>query len=725
MLRIALLFTLLAISCGPNENASLSFVSARDNGQVLSQPLIASSDMFVSLSKEGTSIFQGSRSMKFLVDSRNPKKPVVYFMNGNYSGRCRRSPECSKYHYDFARETLRISESVDEFNSVTYFGAEKRYFAGTIATYPLDGDQDPTYGIQLYPQDIASELQILELVKAVRSALKIPGAKLAFVATGNQQSTSHIQAELEQLRIRSLRLNEILGSTSFIPMNVGEAWGYVRLFPKDQDELAPTDIPVFDELPLDLSVVAATITRAFQDSNSHINLKSKERNTPNMVLRDASADHPVLGRWIDKPVHLKVTAQGWKIEASTDAEVIAKASERLRKPWIPLKWKVSRELKSFAAMCGGAPAECLKRGDTFGSKAANLGFLKDLFRNRTVPQSAPLAYDPVPVGFGVPLQFYRDFIDLPENVAIKSKVSDLIAREKPGLLSGKERAALIEDLQKAMLNGKIPPQHLVKINAMLQSIAPNIDKWKVRSSANAEDIPNFDGAGLHDSFSAKVSKSDNAENHCEVALDDDAVPGDILDKEVKPKTFACAMKAVYASLWNKRAIEERSFARIDHESVAMGLAILPSYDTESPVAANSVVVTRVINSQDILGYTLSVQKDNNTVTNPLPGTWSETSIAALGYENEVSTLTTLRFAKTTAETPMLNTTVLPRETTLFMAQLARKIETAYCRAKPSYYKSSCDEVFQDALKPKALDIEMKFLQNGEFVIKQVREFGGK
>ena len=28
----------------------------------------------------------------------------------------------------------------------------------------------------------------------------------------------------------------------------------------------------------------------------------------------------------------------------------------------------------------------------------------------------------------------------------------------------------------------------------------------MRSSANAEDIPNFDGAGLHDSFSAKVAK---------------------------------------------------------------------------------------------------------------------------------------------------------------------------------------------------------------------------
>ena len=66
----------------------------------------------------------------------------------------------------------------------------------------------------------------------------------------------------------------------------GEAWGYLRIFPADVNLLRPTDIPVFDDLPLDLSVVAGTITKAYQDINSHVNLKAKERNTPNMVLRE-------------------------------------------------------------------------------------------------------------------------------------------------------------------------------------------------------------------------------------------------------------------------------------------------------------------------------------------------------------------------------------------------------------------------------------------------------
>ena len=49
------------------------------------------------------------------------------------------------------------------------------------------------------------------------------------------------------------------------------------------------------------------ITRAVQDSNSHVNLKSKERGTPNMVLRDAGPDNPRLAPWRDQPVHFVVT----------------------------------------------------------------------------------------------------------------------------------------------------------------------------------------------------------------------------------------------------------------------------------------------------------------------------------------------------------------------------------------------------------------------------------
>ena len=57
------------------------------------------------------------------------------------------------------------------------------------------------------------------------------------------------------------------------------------------------------------------------------------------------------------------------------------------------------------------------------------------------------------------------------------------------------------------------------------------ESFRFRSSTNAEDLENFNGAGLYDSKAAK-------KNH-------------------KTKTIDAAIKEVWASLWNFRAFNER------------------------------------------------------------------------------------------------------------------------------------------------------------------------
>ena len=205
----------------------------------------------------------------------------------------------------------------------------------------------------------------------------------------------------------------------------------------------------------------------------------------------------------------------------------------------------------------------------------------------------------------------------------------------------------------------------------------------MRSSANAEDIPNFDGAGLHDSFAADTDKRDRPIGSCLIEEDDEE--GGEVKRKVKPKSVGCAVKGVYASLWNKRAIEERFFARIDQTNIAMGLAIVPAYDLESEIAANTVVVTRVLNTDDVFGYSLSVQEGNNLVTNPDPGTHSEVTIAAFIGDDEPTSLTVTRFAKPTPDAPERTEPVLAGERMLELVDVAKAVEEAYCRAKPGYY----------------------------------------
>ncbi|RYZ59537.1 MAG: hypothetical protein EOP07_03670 [Proteobacteria bacterium] len=680
-------------------------------------------------------LISNGRSVKFLIDKRSAK-PSLYFINSNYAGKCKhRDEQCSKYHYYFAREQLGITMDGEEFNNSTYFTQDKAFVAGTLSSYDL-GDKGKIYAIQLFPQDVAKDSIILEIAQMMRASMKIPGVKLVFLATGNQQSTGNILGELNKLDISVMSVDQVLGSSPFIPMHPGEAWGYLRIFPKDQDNLAPTDIVVFDELPLDLSVVAAVMTKSFQDTNSHINLKSKERNTPNMILRDAGPTNPTLAPFLDKPVHLVVSKMGWKIEASTPEIVQAKAAERYNRAWQKILWTSTRTVLSYDSMCVGKTSACLSLSKMYGSKASNLGFLKELFKDRKVDMgiiekgqprvTKTLAYDPTPIGLGVPLQFYSDIVELPSNATLKQKINNFVEKEMSGQLSSADRSTLALDIRETFMNAEIPAANLAAVQDVITKIGPTIPEWKVRSSANAEDIENFDGAGLHDSYSSKQSSKDNPEHSCKLVVSNASEPGELTKMKVSPKTLSCAMKGVYASLWNKRAIEERSFAHIDHSSVAMGLALVPNYDTESPIIGNSVVVTRVINSEDVMGQTLSIQKDNNTVTNPTPGTWSETTIAASASPDEIYSLSTVRYAKPTATTPVLTGNVLSKELTLEMVALSRKIELAYCRANGNYYKNgSCNDVPYDSEKGKALDMEMKVLQNGEFIIKQVREFSGK
>jgi hypothetical protein len=181
---------------------------------------------------------------------------------------------------------------------------------------------------------------------------------------------------------------------------------------------------------------------------------------------------------------------------------------------------------------------------------------------------------------------------------------------------------------------------------------------------------------------------------------------------------------VWASLWNKRAIEERSFARLDHATVGMGIAIVERYDDDAEIVANSVIVTRVIGNEGLYGYSFSTQVGNNLVTNPTPGTYAENVIAGFVDPNRPPTFTVTRFATPTKDAPALTTRVLADDRMNAMLGYTKIVEAAYCRAKPTYYPGSCDGVTLDPEKPTALDLEVKVMANGRYIFKQVREFAG-
>jgi len=692
----------------------------------LSVESIRSQRTYDGMSLEGGGFGQAGRTMKFLVDARNPSAKKAYFINANYKV-AGKTPEYAKYHYNFAQRHLGIPESGGEFNDVTYFTDQKRYYAGTIQTYQLAEGQPPIFAVQLYPDDVIHEQGIVELLKTIKTQFAIPGARMAFVAGGPQQTFATIGPELAALGYEALTIEQVLGSVKYLPLNPGEAWGFLRIFPQDLGSVRPTDIVVFDELPLDLSVVAGTMTKVFQDVTSHVNLKARERGTPNMMFRDASDTTGQLAPFKDKPVHLVVGKTGFTLEPTTAAIVEQKFRERTNRPWQQLPFVAEPNLVWYDQMCPTLSTACTQQGNRFGGKAAMLGFLANRNvlgrKNQSGSQSAKLGYDLVPHGFAIPVQYYRDFLALPANAGLKAKIDSLVTVEKEGNLSPNDRRTLALEVQQLFYKATVPPAQLADIKAQVEALkvkVPDVTKLKVRSSANAEDIPNFDGAGLHDSFAVKLSSVDQPDSSCRIEVEQD---GPVTKLEIKPKTVQCAIKGVYASLWNPRAIEERSFARLDHATAGMGLAVVPAYDTESEVAANGVLITRAVNS-DFLAYTLSLQKDNNLVTNPDPGTISQMTMATFGGFDRPTRFTVTRFARPVAGAPALNASVLTEAQMTQVTELAKTVEMAYCKVKPGYYTGDCRMVWLDESKPRSLDMEFKFLQNGQFVLKQSREFHG-
>lgn len=659
------------------------------------------------------------KSVKFLIDNRNPATPKILYQNSNFDGPLA-NRDATRFHYFFGREVFGVPESIAEFNDVTYNVQDKRYFAGTLQEYRIDADSPPLYGIQFYPQDVIAEETVLTAVQIVKGSFAIPDARLAFVATGQQQTTATVDAKIREAGVENLTLDAVLGELDYLPMQLGEAWGFLRIFPENQDHLSALDIPVFDELPLDLTVVAATITRAVQDASSHINLKSKERGTPNMVLRSAGPDHETLRQFADKPVHIVVAADGFHIELSTEGEVREKLRQKLDKPWQPLTHDPDAEIASFDDMCPDDAADCLVLAPKYGGKSGGLAFLRHPDVLGTVAHegsiSNELGYEAAAAGVGVPVRHYFDFIA--HNPELEKEIADFVALEREGTLSVAERVERLDAIRLSILAAELPEGFAAEVEASIKAVLPATAKSaKIRSSANAEDIPGFDGAGLYDSFRAKFGEVSEEPCHTQPDPDDGSL-------DLRPRTFDCVIKGVYASLWNKRAVEERSFARIDHATAGMGLAMVQRYEERDKIAANSVIITRVLNSSGVFGYTFATQEKDNVVTNPTPGTQSESVIAGFVPDAPPS-FTVTRFAKPKADAAVRTTTIMTEAKMLEFLELSQAIELAYCKAKPDYYDGSCSQVTLDASKPTSLDMETKLYENGELLFKQVREFSGK
>ena len=358
------------------------------------------------------------------------------------------------------------------------------------------------------------------------------------------------------------------------------------------------DIVVLDHAPNDIPAVAGIITAEPQTPLSHVNVLSQNRGTPNMALLGALADPRLTGlsgRWVE----LVVAPAAWSIrevdQATADAWWEAHKPAPITVPAPDLETADLRDATSLLDVtgAGGLGPALAAAIPAFGGKASHYAALTGI--GATVP---------VAPAFAVPLRWYREHLARNGlDAQIDAMLVDPTFTGDPAV-----RAARLASLRDAIAAAPVDPALLELLATKLAADFPG-QRMRFRSSTNAEDLDGFTGAGLYTSTAVE--------------------PGD------PAHTIADGLRTVWASTWNFRAFEERSYRSIDHRAVGMAILVHPAFSDEE---ANGVAITANLFDPAGIepGYVINVQKGATSVVRPDPGILSDYFIYFYFYPNQPS-----------------------------------------------------------------------------------------
>ena len=542
------------------------------------------------------------------------------------------------------------------FNAETYFSnTQRRNLAGSLIahdSYVGTSGREGAYTMEFWPTDPVEFEFVEKAYHLISINTPFIDSQLVYHPASETQRTLYQREkdDYDDSFVRTISTQELFGNVTYTAMNEGVGYGLLRVA-NAGDTLTARDLVIFRSLPNDLTHVAGIITEIPQTPLSHVNLKAIQNNTPNAYIKDASVDEriaPLIGRY----VRYEVTADGYDLREATQEEVEA-FLEELRPDEVQYP---ERDLNATEI----APLADLHLEDSIshGAKVANMAELRRMLDDERTPD-----------GFGVPFYFYDAFMKANGFYDVASQMmADESFQNDPAV-----REDRLKDFRRTIKGGVAPTWMLDAIQNLHDSF-PDGTPLRCRSSTNNEDLEDFNGAGLYESYTHHLD-----EGH-----------------------LIKSMRQVWAGLWTYRAFEEREFYRIDHFTAAMGVLVHPNFENEQ---ANGVAVTKNIVNPSWPGIYVNVQVGEDLVTNPEDESIPEEFLIAQlnpddwgAYEIQY-----VRFSNRVGE----GETIL---TTEQAEQLARELDIVQWRFR-SLYKAPSSF---------AMEVEFKITEEGTLVIKQAR-----
>ncbi|OSY89213.1 hypothetical protein WH52_00735 [Tenacibaculum holothuriorum] len=484
-----------------------------------------------------------------------------------------------KYHYEFVINYLELDISIDNFNKYNYQEKHKnkRFLLANINHY----ENINMYTLELSPADNMSIKDIVFLYDKVKSSTYFKNFKFFL-------NTSRLVLEKSKLPIPYITADEIYGNQVYQPISLNKAYGklrFINIDSLDNISIENTDIVIVNKPVLTLPIVNGVLTTRMQTPLSHISVLGINRKIPVATYKKAYTNS-YLKDLNNQYVSFQVKLDTFFIKPISKKKFDRKTRKRKKK----LKdLAINKNIDTLI------PGKFLhhKMIDIVGGKAANFGELYKLSikNNFKVPECS----------FAIPFHFYLQHIK-------KHKIDDLIEKTIKNYSITQNDSSLfinLKKIQKRIKKASIDNSLIERINNYVTKNC-GYKRIRFRSSTNAEDIKGFSGAGL---YTSKTGILNNPK-----------------------KTFAKAIKKVWASLWKKQAFLERDLFNINQKTVAMGILAHRSFPNE---IANGVAITKNLYRKDFYGNVINIQLGEEPVVNPKKDIISEQLLCYEGADIEL------------------------------------------------------------------------------------------
>lgn len=362
---------------------------------------------------------------------------------------------------------------------------------------------------------------------------------------------------LTELRdIPTVTNDKIYKLAAYQSFNNGRAIGVLRLVPpgaRYEDLVFGRDeIVILQEIYPDITPVAGIMSTVFSTPLAHVNLRAKTWNIPNAGYKEAAKKYKHLA---GRTVVLEVRDVDHTLREATEDEVRdwQEQKRQARAVRIPAANLAIKELRPLGKMRA-------TDAKIYGAKAANLG---EIVASRVAVN--------VPDGFGIPFSWYVEHV---KAHGIDKEIDAMLA--DPRFAQPEWRKAELERIRERIRQAPLAKKRL---EAAWKRVRGQL-KGKgvfVRSSTNAEDLEGWSGAGLYDTVPNVKTKE---------ALGD-------------------AIKVVWASLWNLRAVEERDLFGIDHRGCYPGVLVQIGVNA---TAAGVLITRNLYDPDDRTSYTINAKR---------------------------------------------------------------------------------------------------------------------